>query len=123
MIFRILADLVVVSHLGFVLFVLAGAAWVRSWPPAVWVHLPAVAWAAGIEFGGWVCPLTPLENWLRGRAGESGYPGGFVEHYLIAILYPDGLTPALRAGLGIGVILVNAALYARIVMFRKGGVP
>jgi len=121
-ILHILADLVVVLHLGFILFVVVGAVWVRWWWKAAWIHLPAVGWALWIEFRGWICPLTPLENLLRARAGQVGYPGGFVEHYLIPIIYPDRLTLALRWGIGVGVILVNAAIYFWIWIRRPGAV-
>ena len=109
---RLLADAVVVLHLAFILFALAGGALVMVRPWLCLVHLPAAAWAAYTEFSGTICPLTPLENALRRRAGEAGYDGGFVEHYLIPVIYPAALTPTLQATLGAIVVAVNVALYA-----------
>jgi len=110
---RVLADAVVVFHLAFIVFVLAGGALVSTWRRRVaWLHLPAVAWAAYAEFTATVCPLTPLENALRRRAGQSGYEGGFVEQYLIPIVYPIGLTANVQVALGAIVVAVNVAFYA-----------
>ena len=110
---RALADAVVVFHLAFIAFVLAGGVLVITWRRRVaWLHLPAVAWAAYAEFTATICPLTPLENALRLRAGQSGYEGGFVEHYLIPIIYPAGLTPNAQGVLGAVVIAVNLVFYA-----------
>ncbi len=111
MILRIAADGVVLLHLGFILFVLLGALLVLRWRWLVFVHLPAVAWGASVELMHWYCPLTPLENHLRQAAGQAGYSGGFVEHYLIPLIYPAGLTPQIQLGLGTLVLLVNAAAY------------
>lgn len=112
MIYRLAADLVVVVHLGFVAFVLFGALLVLRWPRAAWVHLPVAVYGAAIEFVGWVCPLTPLENHLRRRGGEAGYPGGFVEHYLLPVLYPSGLTKEVQITLGLIVLALNLGIYA-----------
>ncbi len=110
--YRLLADAVLVTHAAFVAFVMLGGllAWRR--PRLAWLHLPAVAWGAWIELTGGVCPLTPLENRLRSLAGEQGYPGGFLEHYLLALLYPDGLTHELQLALALLVLAVNAVVYA-----------
>lgn len=115
MIYRLAADAVVVLHLGFVLFVAAGgflALWNRRF---AWLHLPAAAWGAGIELAGGVCPLTPLENRLRRLGGEAGYPGGFVERYLLPALYPGALTRRVEIALGIAVLAANAAIYTAVV--------
>jgi hypothetical protein len=112
MIFRLLADAAVVLHLAFVLFVILGGVLVRRWPRVAWVHLPSAAWGAWIECAGWICPLTPLENWLRQRGGGPAYTAGFVEHYLVPVLYPSGLTRELQWALGGVVLLVNAVIYA-----------
>jgi len=109
--YGVLADLVLVVHLGFVLFVALGGLLVLRWPRLAWIHLPAAAWGALIEFTGGICPLTPLENRLRVLAGEAGYAGGFVEHYVTAVLYPDGLTRGAQLGLGAAVLLVNSLIY------------
>jgi hypothetical protein len=110
--YRLLADLVLILHAGFVAFVMLGALFALRWPRVAWVHVPAALWGAGIEFLGGICPLTPLENHWRGLAGELGYPGGFVEHYIVAILYPDGLTRRVQLVLGVLVLAVNVAIYA-----------
>jgi Protein of Unknown function (DUF2784) len=112
--YGVLADLVLVVHLGFVLFVALGGLLVLRWPRLAWIHLPAAAWGALIEFTGGICPLTPLENRLRVLAGEAGYAGGFVEHYVTAVLYPDGLTRCAQVVLGVLVLLVNAVIYRRL---------
>jgi Protein of Unknown function (DUF2784) len=110
--FRFLADVVLVLHLGFVLFVVAGAFLILRWPRMVWVHLPAALWGVLVEWSGWVCPLTPLENWLRAQGGAAGYPGGFVEHYLLPVLYPGSLTRTVQVLLGATVLVVNVIAYA-----------
>ncbi|MEW6414660.1 MAG: DUF2784 domain-containing protein [Pseudomonadota bacterium] len=114
-----LADALVLVHLVFVAFVLAGGLLLLRWPRLAWVHLPAATWGAAIEFAGAVCPLTPLENTLRAQAGEAGYRGGFVEHYLLPVLYPAQLTPAVQLWLGTGVVVVNLAIYAWVCRARR----
>ncbi len=109
---RILADAVLAIHLGFILFVVAGGLLVLWRQAVAWLHIPAVAWGALIEFQGWVCPLTPLEVWARQRAGETGYSGGFIEHYLLPLIYPEALTRDLQVALGVLVLVVNALVYA-----------
>lgn len=112
MIDRLLADAVVLLHLLFIAFALLGGALVLWRPRLVWLHLPAAAWAAYVEFSSTICPLTPLENALRRRAGASGYDGGFVEHYVIPVIYPTGLTPSIQVAIGGLVVAVNVAFYA-----------
>jgi hypothetical protein len=107
----VLAEVVVGFHLAFVLFVVLGGFLVLRWPRLAWLHLPAAAWGALIEFAGWVCPLTPLENHLRRAGGNAEYAGGFVEHYLLPVLYPAGLTRGTQYVLGASVVGVNAAVY------------
>ena len=109
---RLAADAVVALHLAFVVFACLGGmlAWRRM--RYALLHLPALAWAAWIEFSGSICPLTPLENRLRERAGDAGYAGGFVEHYLMPILYPAGLTPAAQVWIGVVLVAINLAVYA-----------
>ena len=114
-VYRALADVVVLVHFGFVLFVVLGGLLVLRRPKVAWAHLPAAVWGALIEFGGWICPLTPIENDLRARAGESPYTGDFVARYLLPVIYPDGLTRDAQIVLGLGVVLLNAAIYAVIV--------
>lgn len=120
--YRLLADLVVVVHFGFVLFVMLGGLLVIRWPKLAWLHVPAALWGALIMFGGWICPLTPLENHFARLGGEAGYEGGFVERYLVAVLYPEGLTRATQVVLGLLVLVVNFAAYARLWWrWKRGG--
>ena len=114
MIWRILADSVFLLHVSFIVFVIVGGFLAIRWHWLPWIHLPAAAWATTLEFGGWVCPLTPLENWLRQRSGEAGYPGGFIEQYLIPIVYPTGLTLDIQVYLGLGVLLINGVAYSLV---------
>ncbi|MEO8674261.1 MAG: DUF2784 domain-containing protein [Casimicrobiaceae bacterium] len=108
---RVLADGMVALHALFVVFVVAGGALVVWRPRFAFLHLPAAAWGAWVEFTATICPLTPLENEWRHAAGDAGYQGGFVEHYLIPVLYPEGLTSRMQLAFGIAVVAVNVALY------------
>jgi hypothetical protein len=117
--YALLADVVMVAHGLFVVFVVAGAVLVLRWPRIAWIHLPLAAWGAWVELGNRVCPLTPLENDLRRRAGEAGYQGGFLERYLVDLVYPPGLTREVQVGLGVGVIVLNAAIYAWVWRRRR----
>ncbi len=112
--YGVLADAVVVLHPGFVIFVVLGGLLVLRWRWVMWLHLPAAAWGALIEFAGWICPLTPLEKWLRREGGLGGYEGGFVEHYILPLLYPSALTRNVQLVLGAGVIVVNLLIYWRV---------
>ena len=111
MFYKFLADLVVVLHSFFVLFVLLGGFLVLWKPSVAWYHLPAVFWAAWLEFSGWICPLTPLENLLRQKGGVAGYNVGFVEHYIVPILYPTSLTREMQFTLGMIVLSLNIGVY------------
>lgn len=117
--YRLAADAVLVVHALFVAFVVLGGLAVLRWPRLAWLHLPAAAWGALIEFAGWICPLTPLENRLRRLGGEAGYGGGFVETYLLAALYPEGLSRPVQVALGVLVLAVNAAVYGLLVARRR----
>ncbi|MBA3260394.1 MAG: DUF2784 domain-containing protein [Gemmatimonadales bacterium] len=112
--FRILADLVVGLHFVFVVFVVVGGLLALRWRRVMWLHIPAAIWGALIEFGGWICPLTPLEKWLRARAGGAGYEGGFIEHYVIPVLYPGALTRGMQFALGAVVVAINLSVYAYV---------
>jgi hypothetical protein len=114
MAYRLLADFVVVVHSGFVLFVVLGGILVLRWRPAMWLHLPSAVWGVVIEVAGWTCPLTPLENWLRDAGEDAGYTGGFVEYYLLSILYPARLTRNLQMAFGLVVLAVNVPVYWRV---------
>lgn len=122
MIYRVLTDLLVTLHFVFVIFVLFGGLLLPQRPRVAWLHLPAVLWAALVEINAWICPLTPWEQQLRHAAGQKGYEGGFVEHYVLPILYPPGLTPRIQWVLGAVVIVVNVLIYAWVVYhWRKRG--
>jgi hypothetical protein len=114
-----LADAVLVLHLLFIAFVVAGAALLWRWPRLAWLHLPAALWGAYAELSGTICPLTPLENRLRALAGEAGYAQGFVEHYLLALIYPAALTREAQLALGGAVLLLNLLLYALWLRSRR----
>lgn len=109
--YAIAAVLVVIVHLGFVCFVVLGGFLVLKWRRVLFLHIPAVIWGALIEFQGWVCPLTPLEQFFRQMANQGGYTGGFIEHYLLAILYPSNLTREIQVFLGLFVLVLNLAIY------------
>jgi hypothetical protein len=114
-----LADLIVLLHAAFVLFVAAGGLLALRWPRIAWLHLPALAWGAGIELVGGVCPLTPLENHLR-AGGDAGYAGDFIAHYVLPWLYPTGLTREIQILLGLGALMLNAAIYGWVLLRRRG---
>ena len=116
-----LADAVVAVHFLFVLFVLFGGLLVLRWRWVRWLHLPAAAWGALIEFAGWTCPLTPLEKWLRRQGSGAGYEGGFIEHYILPILYPRARTRNTQLVLGLVVVLLNLFIYWRV--FRRRPAP
>jgi uncharacterized protein DUF2784 len=117
--YQLLADLVVLVHVAFVLFAVIGGLLAARWPRLVWIHLPAVIWAAIVEFFGWVCPLTPLENWLRQRGGERGYGSDFIARYILPTLYPEELTREVQISLGALVILINLTVYTWILRPKR----
>ena len=119
MIYSFLADLLVVFHLVFILYVIAGALLIFKWPKTLWLHLPSCFWGMTVEFTGWICPLTPWEIQLRRLAGEEGYTGSFIEQYLIPIIYPIGLTREVQMVLGGTVLIVNLSLYTLILIKRR----
>jgi hypothetical protein len=106
-----LADIVLVLHFGFVLFVALGGFLVLRWPRLAWVHIPTALWGVAIEFGGWICPLTPLENRLREAAGESTYRADFIARYLMPVIYPEGLTREAQLALGLMALVGNGVIY------------
>ena len=117
MTYHLLADLVVVAHVAFVAFVVVGGYLALRWRRLAWLHVPAALWGALIELTGWICPLTPLESALRRLAGEAGYRGGFIEHYILPVLYPVHYTVGLRLALAAVVVLLNGVAYA--LYFRR----
>lgn len=119
MIFRIVADVLVLIHLAFVVFVAFGGFLVIRWRRLAWIHLPVALYGAVIEFVGFICPLTPLENRFRHLGGEAGYAGGFVDEYVVRILYPAGLTREVSIALGVIVIALNVIAYATAARLRS----
>ena len=126
MIYLILAHAVILAHLAFILFVPLGGFlvfWKRWW---ALLHIPVFLWGALISFGGWICPLTPLENWLRVKGGELGYHGGFIEHYILPVIYPRNLTRGVQITIGMAVLILNLVIYGIIVFRirreRQGGI-
>ncbi len=112
MLYRIAADTLVVVHLAFVTFVVFGGLLLVLWRRLIWVHLPAALWGAAIEFLGFICPLTPMENYFRRQAGLAEYHTGFVERYVLPLLYPERLTRSLQVSLGLAVVIINVGIYA-----------
>lgn len=117
MAYRLAADAVLLLHLGFILFAVLGAGLALRWRWLLWLQLPAAAWAVWVMVSGRICPLTPLELQLRRLAGEQGYSGGFIEHYVFGLIYPEGLTRELQMGLGAAALLVN--LVAHGLLWRQ----
>lgn len=115
MLWNAAAAAVALVHLAFIVFVVAGGLLVLRWPRLAWVHVPAAVWGVMIELFGWWCPLTRWENELLARAGREGYSGGFVAHYLMPLIYPPGLTRGMEIAIGVLVLVVNAAIYVRVV--------
>ncbi len=105
------ADLLIVIHFSFILFVIFGALLLFKWPKLIWLHLPAAVWGALIEFYHWVCPLTEWEHVLR-QGSDWAYEGSFIGHYLIPLIYPPGLTPEIQLLMGAGVVVINLSLYS-----------
>lgn len=113
------ADLVVLAHFGFILFIALGGFLALRWRKIARVHLPCVLWGVLIEWFGWLCPLTPLEYRLRKLAGEAGYTGGFIDHYIVPLVYPAGLTRNVQIGLGVLVLLINLLVYGRVLRVQQ----
>jgi len=119
MLYGLMADLVLVAHLAFVVFVALGGLLVWRWRRLAWVHVPVALWGAAIAVVGFTCPLTPLENQLQRLGGQAGYQGGFIEHYVTAALYPAGLTREAQLVLGMGVLALNLVVYWRVVTVSR----
>ncbi len=116
MFYRVLADIVVMTHFAFILFAVLGGFLVLRWKRWAWLHVPAFVWAALISFAGWICPLTPLEIWLRERGGAIAYRSGFIEHYILPVVYPptDVLTRPVQIVLGFLVLGINLGIYGLV---------
>ncbi|MCY1346711.1 hypothetical protein D9M69_328040 [compost metagenome] len=123
MLYHLAASATLLLHLAFILFVMLGAFLLLRWPRLAWLHLPAAAWGAYIEFSHGICPLTPLENQLRRWAGAEGYAGGFIEHYLLPLIYPGNLTDGMQLAFGLIVVLFNGALYGWLLLRRRRPAP
>ncbi len=119
MLYAWLADAVLLVHLGFIVFVGLGAVAVWRWPRLAFLHLPCAAWGVVVELAGWTCPLTPLEISLRRRAGQQGWEGGFIAHYLEKFVYPAGLQRSTQILLGLGALILNAILYSLLLLRRR----
>lgn len=120
---NLLADLVLLLHAAFIVFVVLGGLVVFRHEWLAWLHLPAVAWAVYIEIAGSICPLTPLENYLREQAGGGAYETGFIEHYIAPLVYPAGLTPGIQYLLAAFVLAVNIPVYLYLLHTRKKRQP
>lgn len=119
MTYRIAADLTLLVHFAFIVFVVAGAVLVIRWPRLSWLHVPAAVWGAWVEIAGRICPLTTLENRFRWQAGQEGYHESFLEHYLFPLIYPEGLTRGMQFGLAAAVIVINLLLYGYLLLRRR----
>ena len=114
MAYKLAANAVAIVHLAFIVFVVLGGLLLIRWPRVMWLHIPAAAWGALIELGGWYCPLTRLENMLLRRAGLAGYDSGFVAHYIFALIYPQGLTRGVEIAIGLFVLVLNLTVYVKV---------
>ena len=114
---QLIAVILVLFHLLFIVFVIFGGFLVLRWRIILWLHIPCAIWGVLIEFAGWICPLTPMENHFRQLAGQAGYTGGFIKHYIIPVIYPTALTREIQYILGFGVIAINLIAYG-IVIYR-----
>jgi hypothetical protein len=114
-----LATLVVALHFAFLLFVMFGGLLALKWPRVVWLHIPCFLWGSWIEVSGGICPLTPLENSLRRAAGEAEYAGSFIEHYIMAVMYPAGLTRSVQLFLAVGLVALNIVIYGLVIRRRR----
>jgi len=119
MLYRLAAETVLLLHLAFIVFVIAGATGAARWSWLPLIHLPAAAWAVFVELTGRLCPLTTAENYLRLKAGEAGYSESFIEHYLLPIIYPAGLTREIQFALAAVVVVINVAIYAWLFLRRR----
>ena len=120
MVYKLLADLVLLLHLAFIVFVIFGGLLVLKNVKWAWLHVPAAVWGGLVEFAGWICPLTPLENWLCIRAGSGTYQESFIAHYLLPLIYPTGLTRNVQFVLGAGLVLISLLVYSLVLYIHRG---
>ena len=120
---RLAADALVLLHAGFIVFAVFGGLLTFAGRRWMWLHLPAASWAATVVIMGWICPLTPWEQRLRAAAGQQGYSGGFIEHYLLAAIYPEGLTRTVQVALGVAVVGFNLVVYGLLIRSRRRAAP
>lgn len=121
MLSSLLADVAVLLHFTFIVCVIFGGLFVMRWPKISWVHLPMVLWAAVVNLMHWQCPLTPIENYFRVEAGQAGYEGGFIAHYLLPFIYPQGVSYDVGVVVGVGVFIWNAVIYSLIIYRARCG--
>jgi hypothetical protein len=119
MVYKLLTDLTVFIHLAFILFVVLGGFLVLRWRKSVYAHIPAALWGAAVEYFGLLCPLTPLENYFRNKAGYLTYKAGFIEQYITPLIYPENLKRNIQFILGSLVILINIVIYLLIIIKNK----
>ena len=119
MITSITADLVLVVHFLFILCAIFGGLLTLHHRWVVWLHIPAMGWAAMISFAGWICPLTPLENALRRAAGEEVYSGGFINRYIVPVIYPEGYTREIAVAAGVAVLVINILIYSFVIFHQR----
>lgn len=116
MFYQLAADAIVLLHFSFILYAVLGGLLAYKWLWLVWLHPPAVIWAAVMSLAGWICPLTPLENTLRAAGGGGHYSSGFIEHYILSVIYPAGLSRELQITMGIALLVVNALVYLGLII-------
>jgi hypothetical protein len=116
---RLLADIILFFHFAFVVFAIFGGLIVLYKPRVAWVHVPVVLWSAVINLASWICPLTPLENFFRSAAGQAGYKGGFVEHYIAPLVYPGGMPRELEIVAGVSILVWNGFMYIYVAIWAR----
>ena len=121
MVYKLLADFVLLLHFAFIIFVIFGGLLALKNIKWAWLHVPAAVWGGLVEFAGWICPLTPLENWLCFKAGAGTYQESFIAHYLLPLIYPTELTSNVQIILGAGVVLISLLIYSLVLYKRARG--
>ncbi len=119
MVAGLIADVILAFHFLWILFAIFGALAVFRWPRLIWVHPVVLAWSVLVMLTGWLCPLTPAELYFRELAGQQGFDGGFIEHYITAAIYPSGLTRGVQIGLGVALAVFNVLAYVALFKYRR----